>query len=65
MKLDPVHWVSKRDSSLPLWVENYCGEVVYPAILTQAGTGPSTAGFKLNPGGSQRLAVSENWQGRV
>lgn len=65
MTFDPVQWVSKRDSSLPMLVENYCNQVIYPAILTQAGEGPEVPGFKLNPGGSRRLTVSENWQGRV
>ena len=65
MTFEPVQWVSKRDSSLPLVVENYCAETIYPAILTQAGTGPSVSGFKLASGDTKRLTVSENWQGRV
>ena len=66
MKRDPVSWVATRDTSQkPLVVTNKCGETIYPAILTQSGTGPGTTGFKLSPGGSQNLAVSADWQGRV
>ena len=66
MRQTPAAWVAPRDSSTkPLFVSNNCGEVIYPAVLTQSGTGPSTTGFKLNPGGSQNLTVSADWQGRV
>lgn len=66
MRRDPVTWVASRaTSSKPLFVQNKCGEVIYPAILTQAGTGPSTTGFKLSPGASMSLSVSADWQGRV
>ena len=65
MKRAPVHWVNKRDSSVPLMVTNQCAETIYPGIQTQAGTGPSQSGFLLNTGDSQNLAVSADWQGRV
>ena len=66
MKRDPVSWVATRDTSnKPLVVTNKCSETIYPAILTQSGTGPGTTGFKLASGGSQNLTVSADWQGRV
>lgn len=65
MKRAPVHWVNKRDSSLPLQVVNYCQEDVYPGIQTQAGTGPQDSGFLLRPGDSHNQTVSADWQGRV
>lgn len=65
MKRPPIAWVSSRDSSVPLQVSNLCTETIYPAILTQAGTGPSMGGFKLNQGDQQKLTVGSDWQGRV
>ena len=62
---DPVAFVARADSDKPLAVTNNCAETIYPAILTQSGTGPSTSGFQLNPGASQKLTVSADWQGRV
>ena len=65
MKRAPVHWVNRRDSSVPLQVVNYCQEDIYPGIQTQAGTGPQQTGFLLSPGGSLNQTVSADWQGRV
>ena len=65
MKRAPLAWVSPRDSSVPLVVSNLCTETIYPGIVTQAGTPPSTGGFELNTGGSKNLTVSSDWQGRV
>lgn len=38
--------ISKRQSSgnVPLVIVNQCSETIYPAILTQGGTGPSDTG---------------------
>ena len=65
MKRAPMAFVAPRDSSLPLTVENQCKEVIYPGIVTQAGTGPSVGGFRLEAGESRDLTVSADWQGRV
>lgn len=65
MKRAPISWVSPRDSSVPLVVSNLCTETIFPAVLTQAGTGPSTSGFKLNRGNRMNLTVGSDWQGRV
>ena len=66
MKRHPPAWFARRDSDIkPLTVTNKCGETIYPAILTQSGTGPVTTGFKLDPGTYMNLSVSADWQGRV
>ena len=53
-------------NSIPLIVTNWCGETIYPGINTQGGTsGPSQSGFELQPGNTQNLTVSMDWQGRV
>ena len=65
MQLPPVHWVNKRDSSVPLTVTNKCDEDIYPGIQTQGGTGPPSSGFLLNPGASNSQMVGADWNGRV
>ena len=65
LKRDPVHWVNERDSNIPLTVTNLCGEDIYPAILTQSGTGPASAGFLLTPGDTLAQTVSQDWVGRI
>jgi hypothetical protein len=65
MKLPPVHWVSRRNSDVPLKVTNNCNEDIYPGIGTQAGIGPDSTGFLLRPGTSKSQAVSADWNGRV
>lgn len=66
MKRAPVHWVSQRDNAERLFrVTNLCSNDIYPAILTQAGTGPAFGGFLLGPGNSRNFTVSANWQGRI
>lgn len=65
MKRAPLQYVNRRDDNRPLKVSNTCPDVIYPGIATQAGTGPSQSGFKLNSGDSQTLTVSADWQGRV
>jgi Thaumatin family len=55
----------ERDSGIPLIINNQCGEPLWPAIETQAGTGPGIGGFLLAPGTSRSLSVGEDWTGRV
>ena len=55
----------RRQLGLPIMVTNYCAATIYPAFLTQAGTGPSVGGFELGSGSSQSVTVSDDWQGRV
>ena len=57
----PEEW----DGRIPLKVTNACPDNVWPAILTQHGVGPSTAGFSLKPDESRNLWVGPTWQGRV
>ena len=57
--------VRKRDTDKPLRVTNGCQETIHPGISTQAGIGPETNGFELEPGSSRLLTVSSDWQGRV
>ena len=65
MSRPPVHWVNRRDSSVPLTVTNRCEEVIYPGIQTSGGTGPASSGFGLQPGDTNQQSVSADWQGRV
>ncbi|KIW04826.1 uncharacterized protein PV09_04010 [Verruconis gallopava] len=52
-------------NTTPLHITNLCSEDIYPGINTQSGKGPADTGFKLSPGETRELVVSENWQGRV
>jgi hypothetical protein len=54
-----------RGSGIPLVINNQCGDPLWPAIETQAGTGPGIGGFLLAPGKSRSLSVAEDWTGRV
>ncbi|KAF7503992.1 hypothetical protein GJ744_002920 [Endocarpon pusillum] len=65
MNRPPLQWVNKRDSNVPLRITNDCDQDIYPAIQTQAGTGPPSTGFRLTPGSSNAQSVSADWQGRV
>lgn len=65
MQSPPVHWVNKRESTVPLRITNNCREVLYPAVLTQTGTGPDVSGFRLAPGDTKPQNVSADWRGRV
>jgi hypothetical protein len=55
----------KRDNSIPIIITNQCSETIWPALASQAGTGPDTGGFELATGNSMNLTVSEDWQGRI
>ena len=52
-------------SNTPLIVSNNCGDTIYPGIVTQAGTGPSSQGFELMSGQNKSQMVSSDWQGRI
>lgn len=55
----------RTTNNIPLKVTNNCPDTIWPALASQAGTGPGTGGFELKPGTSQSLVVSGDWQGRV
>jgi len=61
----PVHIVNRQNSDKPLVVTNNCEQTIYPAILTQLGTGPESSGFRLDSGDSLPQTVGANWRGRV
>ena len=65
MKRPPLAYVSRRDENVPLVVKNLCAETIYPGIVTQAGTAPSSGGFELQSGQTKSLTVGADWQGRV
>ncbi|KAI4236233.1 MAG: hypothetical protein LQ349_002660 [Xanthoria aureola] len=65
MERAPLAWVERRADNRPLVITNKCPDTIYPGIGTQAGTAPSTQGFRLNPGERRDLTVSADWQGRV
>lgn len=54
-----------RDTGIPLVISNQCAEPLWPAMQTQAGTGPGTGGFLLAPGASRNLTLGGDWAGRV
>ncbi|PHH84872.1 hypothetical protein CDD83_1245 [Cordyceps sp. RAO-2017] len=53
------------EEKIPLVITNKCDTPIWPGLATQAGTGPGTGGFELQPGTNQTLYVSGDWQGRV
>lgn len=59
--------ITARDNGqgVPFVVSNMCNETIYPGIVTQGGTGPSSTGFELTSGTNKSQTVSSNWQGRV
>ena len=65
MKRAPLAYVLQRDETVPLVVKNLCSDTIYPGIVTQSGTAPSSGGFELQTGASQNLTVGADWQGRV
>lgn len=62
---DAHEWEPRQNGGMPLIIQNSCGETIFPAILTQSGSGPGTGGFQLNAGSSRTLSVGRAWQGRV
>ena len=65
MKRAPLNYVLQRDETVPLVVKNLCSENIYPGIVTQSGTAPSSGGFELTTGSTKNLTVGQDWQGRV
>jgi Thaumatin family len=68
MRRDLPKGLSRRDVSngtVSITVSNNCTEDIYPGISTQNGNPPSENGFLLQPGQSQMVTVSSNWQGRI
>ena len=53
------------EGRVSLVITNNCDTTIWPGLATQAGTGPGTGGFGLEPGKNRTLWVSPNWQGRV
>ncbi|KAK0787155.1 hypothetical protein LTR02_002590 [Friedmanniomyces endolithicus] len=53
------------NNNRPILISNWCTETIYPAILTQGGTGPSTTGYAAQPNTNLTVYVSSDWQGRV
>ncbi|KAK4575041.1 hypothetical protein LTR86_000893 [Recurvomyces mirabilis] len=53
------------NTNTPILVTNLCSETIYPAILTQGGTGPQNTGWVAAPNTNVTVQVSEDWQGRV
>ena len=54
-----------RAINVDLIITNQCQDTIWPAINTQAGSGPSSSGFELASGDSRNLTVDTNWNGRV
>jgi hypothetical protein len=65
MKLEPLQLVNRQNSNRPFRVTNYCPVDIYPAIETQAGTGPLFGGFHAVSGNTTNFSVSADWQGRI
>ena len=65
MKRPPHAHISQRAKTVPLVIKNMCSETIYPGIVTQAGTPPSSGGFRLQTGQQMNLTVGADWQGRV
>lgn len=49
----------------PFRISNHCPVDIYPAIITQHGRGPSTGGYRAQPGNTTNFTVSADWQGRI
>lgn len=65
MKHPPHAHVHRRAETVPLVVKSLCTETIYPGIVTQSGTPPSSGGFQLQTGQQMNLTVGADWQGRV
>lgn len=60
--------VDKRQSdsgNVPIVISNQCSSTIWPAVLTQSGTGPGTSGFSLDSGANKTFYVSSGWTGRA
>lgn len=57
---------STGSHSATFTIVNKCAYMVWPGILSSAGTAPlSTTGFSLQPGDSNALQVPAGWSGRL
>lgn len=65
MRLSPVILATADTSTRPFRITNHCPVDVYPAIETQAGTGPTFGGYHALPGNTTSFEVSAGWQGRI
>ena len=65
MKRPPDAHIDRRGESVPLVVKSLCSETIYPGIVTQSGTPPTSGGFELQTGQQMNLTVGADWQGRV
>ena len=65
MKRPPLTYVDRRAETVPLVVTSLCSETIYPGIVTQSGTPPTSGGFELQTGQQMNLTVGADWQGRV
>nr|POE85233.1 thaumatin-like protein 1 [Quercus suber] len=62
------HEHKKRQTTsgeISIVISNQCSNTIWPAMLTQSGTGPGSSGFSLDPGANQTLTVGTDWTGRV
>lgn len=51
---------STGDDKVALVLTNNCDMTIWPGTATQAGLGPGTGGFELQPGESKNLTVGSN-----
>lgn len=56
---------AEKEGRIPLVITNKCDTTIWPGLATQAGTGPGTGGFELEPGKNRTLWVGSDWQGRI
>jgi len=59
------HSRQSSSSTVPLIITNKCADIIYPGIVTQAGKGPASQGFRLDSGTNKQQTVSTDWQGRI
>lgn len=65
MKREKITKRQGGNTNTPILISNWCAETIYPAILTQGGTGPQNTGYTAQPNSNQTVYVSSDWQGRV
>lgn len=65
MKRTPLMLGVTDASSRAFKITNNCPVDIYPAIQTQAGTGPGFGGYLATPANTTSFQVSADWQGRI
>lgn len=65
MRLSPVFLATTDTTTRPIRITNHCPVDIYPAIQTQAGSGPTFGGYHALPGNTTSFNVSAGWQGRI